>query len=175
MQNYDNQSQSKEYRIYFKDLHQWVPVSKTDFDNYYRNINTYRRRQQEHGRCVCPASKRYLCDMDCCTCRFHKGGDELSLDYTVTDEDGNEKSWLDDLADDAPSAQSILEDRELLDNLICMLDKLDPDGRRICELLLQNKTEREIAAIIGISQQSTINYKKKKAFDALRELLRDYI
>lgn len=39
---------------------------------------------------------------------------------------------------------------------------LDPDGRRICELLLQNKTEREIATIMGISQQST-NYKKKKA------------
>ena len=113
--------------------------------------------------------------MDCWTCRFHKAGDELSLDYTVTDEDGNEKSWLDDLADDVPSAQSILEDRELLDTLIRKLDELDPDGRRICELLLQKKSEREIAAIMGISRQSTINYKKKKAFDALRELLRDYI
>ena len=55
------------------------------------------------------------------------------------------------------------------------LDKLDPDGRHICELLLQEKSEREIAAIMGISRQSTINYKKKKAFEALRELLRDYI
>lgn len=107
MQNYDNQSQFKEYRIYIKDMHQWVPVSKTDFDNYYRDINAYRRRQQEHGRCVCPASKRYLCNMDCCNCRFHKGGDELSLDYTVTSEDGNEKSWLENLPDDRPSAQSV--------------------------------------------------------------------
>ena len=87
-------NQEKQYRIFLKSTQQWVPVSKTDFDNYYRDVNAYRRRQQEHGRCVCPASKRYLCDMDCCTCRFHKGGDELSLDYTVTDEDGNEKSWL---------------------------------------------------------------------------------
>jgi len=92
MKPHDNQS--NERAIYLKDLHQWVPVSKTDYDNYYRDINAYRRRQQEHGRCICPASKRYLCDMDCCTCRFHKGGDELSLDYTVTDEEGNEKSWL---------------------------------------------------------------------------------
>jgi len=175
MSNHDNQNQTNQFKIYLKDLHQWVPVSKTDYDNYYRDINAYRRRQQEHGRCVCPASKRYLCDMDCWTCRFHKAGDELSLDYTVTDENGNEKSWLDDLPDDAPSAQSILEDRELLDTLISKLDKLDPDGRRICELLLQEKSEREIAAIMGISRQSTINYKKKKAFDALRELLRDYI
>ena len=93
----------------------------------------------------------------------------------MTDDDGNEKSWLDDLPDDSPSVQSILEERELLDVLLNKLDKLDPDGRRICELLLQNKTEREIATIMGISQQSTINYKKKKALDALRELLREYI
>ena len=175
MKDYDNQNQPAERAIYLKDLHEWVPVSKADYDNYYRDINAYRRRQQEHGRCVCPASKRYLCDMDCWTCRFHKAGDELSLDYTVTDEDGNKKSWLDDLADDTPSAHFILEERELLNALICKLDELDPDGRRICELLLQGKPEREIAAIMDISQQSTINYKKKKAFDALRELLRDYI
>ena len=55
------------------------------------------------------------------------------------------------------------------------LNELDPDCRRVCELLLQDKSEREIANIMGISQQSTINYKKKKAFEILRELLRDYI
>lgn len=173
MKNYDNQSDER--KIYLKDLHQWVPVSKTDYDNYYRDINAYRRRQQEHGRCVCPANKRYLCNIDCCTCCFRKAGDELSLDYTISDDDGNEKSWLDDLADDAPSAQSILEERDLLDSLIRKLDELDPDGRRICELLLQDKTEREIAEIMGISQQSTINYKKRKAFERLRNLMSDNI
>ena len=175
MANQSNQNQPTERAIYLKDLHQWEPVSKTDYDNYYRDINAYRRRRQDHGRCVCPASKRYLCDMDCCTCRFRKGGDEVSLDYTITDEDGNEKSWLDDLPDDGPSAQSILEERELLDALMSKLNELEPDCRRICELLLQDKSEREIASIMGISQQSTINYKKKKAFEMLRELLRDYI
>lgn len=62
------------------------------------------------------------------------------------------KSWLDDLQDDGPSAQSILEERELLDALMFKLDDLEPDGRRICELLLQDKSEREIAAIMGISK-----------------------
>lgn len=161
MSNQANQNQPVERAIYLKDLHQWVQVSKADYDNYYRDINAYRRRQQEHGRCVCLASKRYLCDMDCWTCRFRKAGDELSLDYTVTDEDGNEKSWLDDLPDDGPSAQSVLEERELLDTLLCKLDELDPDGRRICELLLQDKSEREIAAIMGISQQSTFDQRVK--------------
>lgn len=175
MSNQDNQNQPVERKIFLKDLHQWVPVSKADYDNYYRDINAYRRRKQEHGRCVCPASKRYLCDMDCNNCRFHRSGDEISLDYTISNEDGNGASWLDDLPDDGPDAQSILEERELLDTLMSKLNELDPDGRRICELLLQEKSEREIAAIMGISQQSTINYKKRKAFEILRKLLQDYI
>ena len=169
-----NDNESTERKIYLKDLHQWVPVSKTDFDNYYRDVNAYRRRQQEHGRCVCPASKRYLCDMDCCTCRFHKGGDELSLDYTVTDEDGNEKSWLEDLPDDAPSIQSVLEDRDLLNALHERLDELDPDGRRICELIMQGCPERAAAEKLGLSR-NTYTYRRGKLLALLREALRDYI
>jgi len=175
MKSQDNQSQSNERALYIKDLHQWVPVSKTDYDNFYRDINTFRRRQQEHGRCVCPANKRYLCDMDCWTCRFRRAGDELSLEYTVSDDDGNEMSKLDNLADETPNALDILEERELLDALMSKLGELDPDGRRICELLMQDKSEREIAAIMGFTQQSTVNYKKKKAFETLRKHLRDYI
>ena len=56
MANKDNQS--KEYRIYIKESKSWVDVNKEFYTNYYRDINAYRKRQQEHGRCVCPASKR---------------------------------------------------------------------------------------------------------------------
>ncbi|MCH4095438.1 MAG: hypothetical protein LKE88_02150 [Acidaminococcus provencensis] len=169
-----NDNESTERKIYLKDLHQWVPVSKTDFDNYYRDINAYRRRQQEHGRCVCPASKRYLCDMDCCTCRFHKGGDELSLDYTVTDEDSNEKSWLEDLPDDRPSAQFVMEDRELLDTLLHKLDELDPEGRRICELVMEGRSERDCGKEMGMAR-NTFVYKRDKLFAALADYLKDFI
>lgn len=169
-----NDNESTERKIYLKDLHQWVPVSKTDFDNYYRDINAYRRRQQEHGRCVCPASKRYLCDMDCCTCRFHKGGDELSLDYTVTDEDSNEKSWLEDLPDDRPSAQFVMEDRELLDTLLHKLDELDPEGRRICELVMDGRSERDCGKEMGMAR-NTFVYKRDKLFAALADYLKDFI
>ena len=62
MANKDNQS--KEYRIYIKESKSWVDVNKEFYTDYYRDINAYRKRQQEHGRCVCPARKRYLCDMD---------------------------------------------------------------------------------------------------------------
>ena len=172
MTNHDNESATR--KIYLKALHQWVPVSKTDFDNYYRDVNAYRRRQQEHGRCVCPASKRYLCDMDCCTCHFHKGGDELSLDYTVTEEDGNEKSWLEDLPDDRPSAQSVMEDRELLGALLHKLDELDPEGRRICELVMEGRSERDCGKEMGMAR-NTFVYKRDKLFATLADYLKDFI
>ena len=175
MENQDNQNQSNERTIYLKTLRQWVTVSKADYDNYYRDINAYRRRQQEHGRCVCPANKRYLCDMDCNNCRYRRAGNEISLDFAISNEDGNGASWMDELPDDGPSAQSVLEERELLEELLRRLSELEPDSRQICELLLQEKSEREIAVIMGISQQSTINYKKRKAFELLRKLLSDYI
>ena len=47
MANKDNQS--KEYRIYIKESKSWVDVNKEFYTNYYRDINAYRKRQQEHG------------------------------------------------------------------------------------------------------------------------------
>lgn len=110
----NNANQSKEYRIYIKESKSWVDVNKEFYTNYYREINTYRKRQQEHGRYICPASKRYLCDMDCLTCPYAKSGDQLSLDITVRDSDGNEKSWLDNVLDKSVTIAEVLEDAELL-------------------------------------------------------------
>ena len=73
-----NINQSKPYRIYIKESKSWVDVNKEFYTDYYRDINAYRKRQQEHGRCVCPASKRYLCDMDCMTCPYTKDYNEIA-------------------------------------------------------------------------------------------------
>ena len=128
-------NQSKEYRIYIKESKSWVDVNKEFYTNYYRDINSYRKRQQEHGRCVCPASKRYLCDMDCMTCPYAKAGDQLSLDNTVSDGEGNEKSWLDDMPDESVAIAELMEDAELLRALYAKLNELDPEGRLIVSLL----------------------------------------
>lgn len=45
-------NQSKQYRIYIKESKSWADVNKEFYTNYYRDINAYRKRQQEHGRCV---------------------------------------------------------------------------------------------------------------------------
>ena len=100
----------------------------------------------------------------------------LSLEAEVGAIGGEEDELTlgDTLVDDASSAESILMDKELLDALYDELNRLDPDGRRICELIMQGKTEREIAADMG-KRQSTINYQKNKVFSILREALKDFI
>ena len=172
MANKDNQS--KQYRIYIKESKSWVDVNKEFYTNYYRDINAYRKRQQEHGRCVCPASKRYLCDMDCLICPYAKASDQLSLDNTVSDSDGNEKSWLDDMPDESAAIAEVLEDAELLRALYAKLNELDPEGRLICQLVMQGKSERDCSKEMGLSR-NTFVYRRDKLFKKLRSELKDYI
>jgi hypothetical protein len=164
-----------QYRIYIRSTKQWIPVTKELYYAYYRDIWATRKRAQVHGQCMCPKSKVWMCDGDCLACEFHSAGDTLSLDYIVEDSEGNQKSWVDDLRDDTTDIQSIIEDRDLLEALYQKLQDLDPDGRRICELILEGKTERDIAFEMGFNNQSAVNYRKKKVFEQLRDLLKDYI
>ena len=170
----NNANQSKVYRIYIKGSKNWVDVNKEFYANYYREINTYRKRQQKHGRCVCPASKRYLCDMDCFTCPYAKAGEQLSLDNTVSDGDGNEKSWLDDVPDESAAIAEVLEDAELLNALYAKLNKLDQEGRLICQLIMEGKSERDCGKEMDLSR-NTFVYRRDKLFQKLRSELKDYI
>ena len=50
----------KQYTIYLRSAEpgkRRVPCTKQQFDDYYRDINAYRRTQMNHGRCVCPPSR----------------------------------------------------------------------------------------------------------------------
>lgn len=169
-----NVNQSKQYRIYIKESKSWVDVNKELYTNYYRDINAYRKRQQEHGRCVCPASKRYLCDMDCLTCPYAKAGDQLSLDNTVNDSDGNEKSWLNDVPYESIAIAEVLEDAELLHALYAKLNELDPESRLICQLTMQGKSERDCGKEMDLSR-NTFVYRRDKLFKKLHSELKDYI
>lgn len=80
----------------------------------------------------------------------------------------------DDLQDDdTPDAQSIMEDCELLCALYQKLQELDPAGRRICELIMEGKSERDIASTLGISR-NTYTYRRDKLLRILREQLGMY-
>jgi hypothetical protein len=51
------------------------------------------------------------------TCPFAKAGDQLSLDNTFNDGEENERSWLENMPDNAPAIVEVLEDTELLSAL----------------------------------------------------------
>ena len=51
------QNNEQQYTIFIRSTGERIPVSKEEFDNYYRDITRYRQKQQEHGRCVCPRSR----------------------------------------------------------------------------------------------------------------------
>lgn len=151
----------KQYYIYIRSLKERIPVTKEDFDNYYRDINAYRQKEQYHGRCCCPKAKILDCDMDCATCPFHRAGDNLSLDFTITDEDGNQKSWIDDLEDPLPRVEDMVTDGIRFQQLLGRINELMPQAILIGQLRQLGYTEESIAAEIGVGRK-TFAYRLKK-------------
>lgn len=136
--------------IYIRSTRERIPVTQQEFNDYYRSINAFRKKQQRHGRCVCPERKRLDCDTDCMTCPFHRAGDGLSLDYTTIDDEGNEQAWVDTLADDSPLMDEIIADGQQLEQLFIRLKELMPEAIQIGELRLDGHTDVDIAKRIGI-------------------------
>lgn len=166
----ENQKSTREYKVYIHRLKTWVDVTEEQYYAYYRDIWATRKRAQAHGRCMCPKSKIWMCDGDCLVCEFRAAGDTLSLDYTVEDDEGNRKCWADDLQDDSQTIRSIIEERELQTALHRKLRELDPEGRRICELIMQGCSEREAAAIMHMPRSTF-----KRHWDKIKRELAVYL
>ena len=111
--------------------------------------------------------------MDCLTCEYRTYGDLLSLNDTESDEDGNETDFESLLKDDFSDTEDLVINREIVKEMAEILKSLAPEARTICELLMEGKSERDIAESMG-KRQSTVNYKKKKIFEFLRVALRDF-
>ena len=164
-------NQDKQYSIYLRSAKLSVPCTKQQFDDYYRDINAYRRTQMNHGRCVCPPSKWLHCDMDCCTCPHRTSGDLSSLDDNYTDEEGNETPWLDRLQEKMPDLQTprlddqvseVLYMREILDREIM------PQAIEIGRLRQEGYTDVAISRMIGVKNTTFIS-RLKKARKTLQE------
>lgn len=91
----NNANQSKTYRIYLKATKEWVEVPEEFYREQTSYYDTFRKKAQYHGQCICPKSKFWLCDGDCFNCEFRRAGDMLSLDYENENEDGDTCSPLD--------------------------------------------------------------------------------
>lgn len=95
--------------------------------------------------------------------RQRNAGMRFSLDMII--EAGFE------IADDSDLIVEVVEEKELLDMLNKALDELDDDERfLITELFYNNKSEEILSSEIGIPQ-TTINYRKRKTLQRLKQLL----
>ena len=160
-------NQDKQYYIYSRSTHERIYVTQQEFEDYYRGINTFRKAQQRSKNCVCPENKRLDCDMDCLTCSYYRRGNNLSLDYTETDDEGNEKAWIDDLDDTSAPIDEIVADTVELQLLFKRLAEIMPQALEIGRLRQQGLSEDAIAAQIGTGRK-TYAYRLKKAADILK-------
>lgn len=148
-----------------------IPVTEEVYKEYYRPIWRTHYHASKKGQCRCSDWRK--CTGDCGLCRYRAAGNTLSLDAEYEVEEGSKLTLLDTIEDPASNPELIIADKLMLQELFKVLDELDPDSRRICELIRQGKTEREIAAEFGV-RQSTLNYRKKKLLDKLCERLKDF-
>ena len=167
MSNQANQSQPRIYKIYLPHEKQWVEVTQEQYHAYFRDIWSTRKRAQKHRQCMCPKSKLWLCDGDCLVCRFRAPGDNLSLDLTYENSDGEEYSMLDKLTDHFASIDDIVTDQIMLDMLFTRLGEIVPEAHRIGDLRLAGLSDAEIADEIGIPR-TTFLYRLKKAKELLK-------
>lgn len=139
-------------RIYDKQTKTWFEVTPEQYAEFDQWRTNKRKREQYHGRCMCPRNKWWLCDGMCDDCEFHASGDVLSLDKHVSNDDGDEVTLLDTLVDPAPSIESILCDKEELNQLIARLNELMPEAKEIGKLRQKGLTDEAIAKVIGVKR-----------------------
>jgi hypothetical protein len=169
-----NQSKSNKRKIFIRSTNQWVPVTEEVYQAYYRPIWRTQKAARKAGQCICPRSKLWLCDGDCFTCAYHTAGNTVSLDAPMENANGDEFTLLDTLTDPDSNFTDILVDRLLLEQLLDELAEHHPEGRRICELIMDNCSKAEIADTLqrefgGNWYKSKAVYREKQILDKLRK------
>ncbi len=147
-------------------------VSEKIYRAYYRPIWNTRYHARKNGECRCTKAQLWKCDGVCPGCRYHAAGRTVSIETPIGSE-SDELTLVNTLTNDAPSAESILMDKEFLQVLYEELEYLDPEGKRICQLFMNGCSERESARIMGMAR-STFKHHWDKIRTYLQERLKDY-
>lgn len=145
-----------------KELYEWDR-------NERRKENQYRDRR---SRCMVPSEKYGLkiCECNCDECPF--GLDKRipsveSIDYLYN-------NYEMEFADKAqPSIAEAINKEERERALEIAVNNLKPEDRVILELFKKCYTDEQIASEIG-EKRSTVQYRRKRIFDELREQLKDF-
>lgn len=176
-----NQGQPKNKDFYDGAWHltingQVIEVTEEVYRAYKQPLWAERKREEREKRCIISDGKggTRRCTRSCRECDMERAEKGLPL----IDRTGSVLS-LDKFADDgldvpgAINIEDILLDKMLLEELFEALEELDPENRLIIDLFSIGKSEREISANIGLSQK-TINKRKAKLFEQLKERLKNW-
>ncbi|MDY2945238.1 MAG: hypothetical protein SOU32_06235 [Lachnospiraceae bacterium] len=136
-----------------------VPVSEEVYLTWYRPIWRIHDFARRHGQCDCP--NWHLCEGDCAICRHRWAGDHSSLERLF------EKYELEQ-EDFGSNPEDIVLDAMALEELLNELDRIDPDGSRIAEVLMDDLNDRDAARVLGMAK-STYSGKKMKLRRKLKE------
>ena len=146
------------------------PIPEHIYHQIMPDIWKIRKRMQRSGQCTCPQSRHWAYDADCLICSYRAAGREVSLSMPL--DDAEDLTLEDTISNDDPTPESIAMDRALLDALHAELEALDPEGKRICELLGKH-SEREAADLMGLSR-SAFKRRWTKVKSGLADKLHDF-
>ena len=146
-----------------------VEVTEEVYRAYKRPLWAEDKRKERASRCQVGKGngKTKRCNDDCSKCAFFRSGTNLSLERLKEDFGHTEAAPIDDVAD-------ITIYNDLLQELCRVLNALDPKSRRICEAIMNGKTDKEIASELGYAARTTFSSQKYKLFEKLRTKLKDY-
>lgn len=151
------ESNDTQYTVYIRSTKERIPVTKEEFNIYYKEVDVFRRKQQRHGKCVCPKNNRLSCDMDCATCPYRRAGDERSLDFTGENDDGDVTSWSDSLAVDEPLLEDLVAAAVDMKTVLDRISTLMPEAIEIGKLRLEGLSDTEIAKQLGIPRTTFLS------------------
>lgn len=127
---------------------------------YLRMLWAQEHRERRGHRCQSPNGVR--CQKTCSNCKQSQSSRPLSLESLIDAGVPFEDTF---------SVEAEIEQRETIAELYAALTKLDALSRQIIRLLyFGGHTEREVAVIVGLSQNG-VHQRKIKALEELQKLL----
>ena len=122
-----------------------IPVTEEVYLAWYRPVWRTHAFARRHGQCS--LSRWQLCEGDCGICRFRMAGDHSSLDDL-------REAYEMEPADPGTDPERIVMDAILLEELLNELDEIDPNGRRMAEVLLDGLDDRAAAKALGMAKST---------------------
>lgn len=156
----DNHKQTREFYIFDPITGDKIPATEEQFREYYRPIHRVYAFAKRHHQCAC--HKWWLCAGDCSLCTWARDLEQdalAQLHYDLETMNSQRYSSYD--------PEIATEREEFREKAEAFLYLLTGEMRRIYDLYDEGKSQDEIAAIIGKSQD-TVHRRLKKIKEDFR-------